>query len=66
MKQCMYIEVRTHMCGGSRCGMVALIGGLCCVGFINPFGVEFFGWNPLNVEWTRHQDILIDWPSVVT
>jgi hypothetical protein len=25
-----------------------------------------FGWNPFNAEWTRHQDILIDRPSVVT
>jgi hypothetical protein len=25
-----------------------------------------FRWNPPNAAWTRHQDILIDWPSVVT
>jgi hypothetical protein len=23
-------------------------------------------WNPLNAEWTRYQDMLIGWPSVVT
>jgi hypothetical protein len=23
-------------------------------------------WNPFNAEWTGHQDILIDWPSVLT
>jgi hypothetical protein len=25
-----------------------------------------FRWNAFNAEWARHQDILIDWPSVVT
>jgi hypothetical protein len=28
--------------------------------------LKFFGWNQINAEWTRHQDILIDWPSVET
>jgi hypothetical protein len=28
--------------------------------------LKVFGWNPFNAEWTGHQDILIDWPSVVT
>jgi hypothetical protein len=34
MKQCMHIEVRPHMCGDARCGNV-VIGGVCCIGFIN-------------------------------
>jgi hypothetical protein len=28
--------------------------------------LKFLGWNPFNAEWTKHQEILIDWPSVVT
>jgi hypothetical protein len=27
------------MCGDSSAEMLTLIGGLCCVGFINPIGV---------------------------
>jgi hypothetical protein len=28
--------------------------------------LKFLGCNPFNAEWTRHQDILSDWPLVET
>jgi hypothetical protein len=30
------------------------------------YRIETFWIEPFNAEWTRHQDLLIDWPSVVT
>jgi hypothetical protein len=45
MKQCTYVEVRPHMRGNSWFGKILTpIGGLCCVGSINPSGVIVGVW----------------------
>jgi hypothetical protein len=39
MKQCIYIEVRPHMCVEIKgVELLAAIGSLCCVGYTNPIG----------------------------